>query len=218
MGIAASTEIQGAARKVLEENKKLRMLLIERGVPESEIAAALGANDKSLEEASTTAKLATVLSNKRTCNGQILCSASPCTGQSQGVEPDNGTGSASPPSMASSSVDTPPPFPHSYPDAPITPCLSIPEPGSIPHPAYLDQTFDTPWAFSHEAHHTPQPALYANNSSCTYAASIIRTMREDVGVELEADLGCYRPGQDCMVDNTTVFSVMEKYGNPPGEL
>lgn len=41
MGIETSTEIQGAARKVVEENRKLRAMLLIRGVPEIGIAAAL---------------------------------------------------------------------------------------------------------------------------------------------------------------------------------
>jgi hypothetical protein len=41
-GIEASTEIQSAARKVAEENRRLRILLQERGVPNEEIDGFLG--------------------------------------------------------------------------------------------------------------------------------------------------------------------------------
>lgn len=52
---------------------------------------------------------------------------------------------------------------------------------------------------------------YGSTSSCVYAANIIRSMRSDVGIELEADLGCNPAGTDCEVNNVTVFDVMDKY-------
>ncbi len=52
---------------------------------------------------------------------------------------------------------------------------------------------------------------YGGTSSCVYAANIIRSMRPDAGMELEADLGCGPAGTDCEVDNVAVFDMMDKY-------
>ncbi|KAK5241138.1 hypothetical protein LTR16_009720, partial [Cryomyces antarcticus] len=45
VGVEASTEIQAAARRVLEENRRLRGLLRIKGVGENEIEMAVAAND-----------------------------------------------------------------------------------------------------------------------------------------------------------------------------
>jgi hypothetical protein len=42
VGIEASSEIQIAARRVVEENRKLRLLLHDRGVSEAEVMMTLG--------------------------------------------------------------------------------------------------------------------------------------------------------------------------------
>lgn len=227
MGVTASAEIQGAARKVLEENKRLRALLRERGIPEADIVAAMGANDQSLEEASSAAMLSTKLNQRRCCNGDTECPPVSCNGQTQsnipsynvqspGLDPTKAVDSAtSPSSLAPSSVNTPPPFPQPFPYISTVPDREFNGAEGIQQTAYVDQNPNLVYPYSQEANYDTPPVAYGNSSSCTYAANIIRTMREDVGAELEADLGCDRNGQECMVDNTLVFNVMEKYGNPP---
>jgi len=68
MGIAATAEMQTAARKVLDENKILRAMLNERGVSNEEISDALSARTASLtsqEIPLPTVALAELLSSRR---------------------------------------------------------------------------------------------------------------------------------------------------------
>ncbi|KAF9739363.1 hypothetical protein PMIN01_01997 [Paraphaeosphaeria minitans] len=56
VGIKASAELQSATRKVLDENRRLRALLHKRGVPDSDIVAAMGGlNDRSYDQFSASA-------------------------------------------------------------------------------------------------------------------------------------------------------------------
>ncbi|ORX95698.1 hypothetical protein BCR34DRAFT_193944 [Clohesyomyces aquaticus] len=237
MGVEASAEIQSAARKVLEENRKLRALLVERGVPESEIAAVMGSNERSLEQASAASNLVTMLGRKRAC-GTPCSSTSSCgpqqsatnfASQPSSVAPSvapiaipqprtafSSTEGQSPLSVSSSTVSTPPGF-HSASFMP-TPITSAPD-MKLDDGSYLGYQFDqsmhaTSWTFPNDPIYAQAPLSYDNTSSCLYAANIIRSMRSDVGPELEADLGCRSLGQECYVDNSAVFNVVEKYSNP----
>ena len=50
----------------------------------------------------------------------------------------------------------------------------------------------------------------ADSSSCYVAADASRSIKPDMGYELEAELGC-SSGQDCNVPNTQIFSIMDRY-------
>jgi hypothetical protein len=64
---------------------------------------------------------------------------------------------------------------------------------------------------------TQAPIDYSRSTSCVYAANIIRTMRANVGPELENDLGCPPMGVvDCPVPNAMFFDVMDKYNHHQG--
>ncbi|KAF2180067.1 hypothetical protein K469DRAFT_693534 [Zopfia rhizophila CBS 207.26] len=234
MGVEASAEIQSAARKVLEENRKLRGLLRERGVPEADIVAVMGTGDKSFEHISVAPALSTLLERKRPCNGQMSC-GSPSGGEQtagslmprtpalppisipppRNVKLSNAD-SVSPHSIGSSSVETPSGFSNpSFFPVPLTPAPEVSKAENLSHFDYqLQPPLNTPWTFPNETTCVPEPVAYNNASSCVYAANIIRTMRADVGPELEADLGCRILGQDCVVHNTVVFNAMDKYSNP----
>jgi hypothetical protein len=75
---------------------------------------------------------------------------------------------------------------------------------------------NSPWTYTSEQHYSAQPSTYYCISSCADAANMIRTMRSDIGPELEADLGCRDPHQQCYVDNATIFDIMEKYSSNHG--
>lgn len=77
-----------------------------------------------------------------------------------------------------------------------------------------DQTYNNTWHYSNEYNLVHDPSAYYSTSSCVDAANIIRTMRADVGPELEADLGCRVPNQDCYINNNIVFNMMDKYSTP----
>jgi hypothetical protein len=52
---------------------------------------------------------------------------------------------------------------------------------------------------------------YNDHSSCQIAAESIRTFSPTVGYELEQELGCRAPGEDCNVSNQRIFSVIDRY-------
>jgi hypothetical protein len=52
---------------------------------------------------------------------------------------------------------------------------------------------------------------YNDHSSCQIAAESIRTFSPTAGYELEQELGCRAPGEDCNVSNQRIFSVIDRY-------
>ncbi|KAF2268845.1 hypothetical protein CC78DRAFT_529818 [Lojkania enalia] len=226
MGIEASAEIQSAARKVLDENRKLRALLRERGVSEAEIATVMGTGDRSLECGSAAAALNTMLDRRIHCGG-LSCTTPPPNSTSAPATaavapisiparrsaPLSEYGSQSPHSTISS-VDTPPAF-SSTPFIPVT-MTPAPEMGTdnfIPTTYSFDQSNPSTWGFPLDMSNIQEATAYYN-TSCIDAANIIRSMAADVGPELEVELGCRTGGQNCFVDNSVVFNVMDKYSTP----
>ncbi|KAF2871721.1 hypothetical protein BDV95DRAFT_47464 [Massariosphaeria phaeospora] len=229
MGIEASSEIQSAARKVLEENRKLRALLRERGVLDTEIAAVVGGpNDKPYEHVSAAPALNTMLDRRIICNrpspSNAQATSAPLAPHTPAVPPItipaqraaalSSNDSPSPSSIVSaSSMGTPPGY-HSTPF--YTGAMNTPEIKSEDIPPYnfpYEQPLNSSWGYSSEPAYVPDAVAYYNNSSCVDAANIIRTMRSDVGPEMETDFACRAPPQECYVDNTTVFHMMDRYSN-----
>lgn len=225
MGVEASAEIQSAARRVLEENKRLRALLRERGVSESEITAVMGATDRTTDYGSAAPTLDSMLGRKRACNGQPSC----VSGVQQNTSMPNPPLSipyqraaalqpspeiASPHSIGSSSVGTPSSISTpTFSQISIATSQELSETDSYPSLAYqYDLPLNNAWSLPSEPAYSHDQIAY-NNTSCVYAANIIRSMRSDIGTELENDLGCREPSSDCAVDNSVVFNVMEKYSN-----
>jgi hypothetical protein len=63
-----------------------------------------------------------------------------------------------------------------------------------------------------------EPSTYYNTSSCVDAANIIRTMRSGASHEMEDELGCRNPNQNCYINNNNnnmMFSMMDKYSSQP---
>lgn len=124
--------------------------------------------------------------------------------------------SPSPHSMVSS-MGTPPPMFQSTPY--IHPHLT-PAPESKPEdvPLYMpyDRSYQQVWPEQHTQQYMTGSSSYYNTSSCLNAANIIRTMRTDIGPELETDLGCRVPGEHCYVPNSVVFNAMDRYTSPQG--
>ena len=236
MGVEASAEIQSAARKVLEENRRLRAMLRTRGVPEAEIAAALGINDKTLEQGSSAPVLMTMLDRRWAYNtqgqshedsyldhpsetGSVIDQAPSSDLTPLAIPPQSAisrtTTDANSPISIISSTGTPP----SFTSAPFFPIEMTPVPEIKTEPAlqygyHFDQSSNNPWMFPAHPSYVSDPITYYNTTSCMNAANIIRTMRSDVGPELEVDLGCRTTAQDCRVPNPTVFNMMEKYSHP----
>lgn len=215
MRVEATTEVQNAARKVLEENRRLRALLQARGVPVQEIEVALG-------QPSTAPALSQMIEENTTGNGK----------------PANDTCiSSRTRSIASMgaattllSISTPSQQPTAKSEAETyNPGLVTAEystlSAAIPYSSHNNTSIPDAgperslYGYDMEHDRTDQWAITPttrcaedlNSTSCVSAARIIRTMQSDVGPELEADLGCRTPGQDCRVANPVVFDAIEKY-------
>lgn len=232
MGVEASAEIQAAARRVLDENKRLRALLKQRGLSDEEIEAFTEQQSENPQFPSPAAALESMLGARRRISGQIS------SGNRSGKEVlDSGYQSISPRVLPPQQIFT------SYPS--INPALASPRSvtttgsASLPTPTagvlgtpgpfspsrgvlntqYLPTTYNygessnAPWLIPHGGSAIGERLEFDNASSCVHAANIIRNMRSDIGAELEADLGCARTGEECKVNNSVVFDVMDKYSS-----
>ncbi|KAL5424448.1 hypothetical protein PMIN06_013052, partial [Paraphaeosphaeria minitans] len=197
VGIEASAEIQGAARKVLDENRRLRALLHERGVSDSDIVAAMGGlSDSSYDQFSVSAFLSALLEKEMTCNTPAFVT-SPVSPHPSNARNDSHTTTIPPLKMPMScfsalssndsssphsvvpGVGTPPPSFHGTPYM----YISTPEPeiGSGEVPPY-SQSLGHTWPHLHEQqqYHMHQqqyvadPTSYYNATSCVNAANIIQ--------------------------------------------
>lgn len=117
-----------------------------------------------------------------------------------------------------SSMGTPPPASYSAPfyatSTSMTPPASEVKSEDVRYGYSYDQSYNNTWHYTNEYNLVPHPGNYYNTTSCIDAANIIRTMRSDAGPEFETDLGCRTSEQDCYVNNTTVFQMMDKYPTP----
>jgi hypothetical protein len=235
IGIEASSEIQTAARKVLDENKKLRTLLHESGVSEPEIIAALnGSSDRSYDPMSVAPTLNTMLERRVTCK-TLSSTSSPAPSNTRPISMPRHMPSVPPisipaprssalsycdspsPDSIVSSMGTPPPVPYHTPfyTTPMTPTAPEIKIEDVRYNYSYDQSYNNTWHYSNEYNPVAEPATYYNTSSCVDAANIIRTMRSETSSELEAGLRCRAPVQDCYVDNNSnmAFNMMNKYSN-----
>lgn len=234
VGIEASSEIQTAARRVLDENRKLRGLLYERGVPEPDIVAALGGHpDRTYDQVSAGPMLNAMLERRITSNVVSSTStpaplhthtrAASMPRQMPSVPPINipaprptalsCTDSPSPGSIVSSMGTSPPPSYSTpfYAASMTPPAADIKAEDAYSYP--YDQPYNNAWTYSSDFNYVADPVNYYGNSTCVDAANIIRTMRANSGPGLEADLSCRAPDQHCYVNNNVVFGIMDKYSN-----
>ncbi|KAI9821638.1 MAG: hypothetical protein M1827_002219 [Pycnora praestabilis] len=228
LGVKATAEIQVAARRVAHENKRLRALLARTGVNELEIERWLAVEGEQRE----------TINQDRTNAAQSLegmvgarrkCGAGRC-----GSDKDNSTTveeETRPPMMlptdrALETVEltygvSPYSTSHALDPAqtlasqPSSLQTTLPLHSSIaaPSPQYPTPVQITPNDFSL----THGLALQTNTSSCIFAADIITSMSAAAvsAEEVEEELGC-SGGQECTVDNGTVWRVMDKYSEGMG--
>ena len=90
LGVEASAEIQAAARRVLEENKKLRALLLSKGVSEAEVDGYITGSSDWPHDDPPAIGLAELLANRKTCSGKRGCEA---TRPVSMLQPTRSTGS-----------------------------------------------------------------------------------------------------------------------------
>ena len=249
LGVEASAEMQSAARKVLDENKRLRALLRQRGMADDEIDSfAVGAAPSTpcdslrgspgpadLQSPAPSARLAKMLATRQPISARRTNNLPVTSSPTESIElasvqmPRRVTTpmsiapqltpiipfamSPSPQSMASSTVSTPTSMmsPELFSATPAPPSS---DPGDFSHlpssyPFGPSSPFDNHWA----AYQAPLSATSVPDMSyaCADAASIIRGMRSDDGIDLNTDLSCGALAADCKVDNMAVYGVMDKF-------
>ncbi|KXT13865.1 hypothetical protein AC579_6903 [Pseudocercospora musae] len=213
VGIEASAEIQAAARKVVDENKRLRALLVRHGIsPDPEI--------NHVSPASAT--LNSMLNSKRSCGGGTGGCA-PKQQQQQQQQRNSASTSSSPsspspwtqqqrsPITTSNNSNTWFQLPTLMPSfAPVASSASVGSYGAtnstspanwstLSDPAYYDH-YDLP------------PTRQNDASSCRDVADAIRYIRPGVGGELESEMGC-QDGNDCEIPTTRAFDLMDRFSS-----
>jgi hypothetical protein len=233
VGVSASTEIQAAAKGVVEENRRLRNLLKAYGVSDAEIDAASG-NQGSV--AANT--LEAMASTRQPCGPGDECK--PLVDSSQQLQP------AAAPFVPSQLDSQPATRQGSY--AGSHSAVSTPQYlNQLPSPAsnveytqassalccppqqepmhFMPQNYGMPGGVhpTHMGGHQNSAAVpiaprvhaqyndYSGQSSCQIAADTIRTFSPTAGYELEQELGCRAPGEDCTVPNSRIFTVIDRY-------
>lgn len=219
LGIEASSEIQAAARRVAEENKRLRLLLQQRGVPESEIDDYVGRSTDDVQVHTGPSTLDSLLSARKPCSGEkpgcgplpsenssVASSLirRPISASTRPVPISNTCGQHS--ATSSSSVSVAPTTPeHQQADVPFNVndfSRTSPE-----------DTSGLPGSWSEPLDYGLGDEMNAetNSSSCTFATNIIRDMTTGLSADqVKAELGC-APNAECKVDNSRLFSVIDKY-------
>jgi len=210
-GVNASREIQAAARKVEEENKRLKALLRVKGVSEREISGLEGIPTERWEATFEGSALARVLEERRPC----YAAAQTTSKHGAILQTSNAT---SPPLSIDSTHDT---------DCPYDPYLTnstsstaLPSRVDVSShylsPNVQDQTPSTAWSDNVTLAHQPggesvEATTNDARLSCEYAASIITAMKYDASaLQIKRELGCGE-NTDCKVGHTALFEVMDKY-------
>jgi hypothetical protein len=236
VGIEASSEIQTAARKVVDENKKLRLLLHERGVSEAEIVLALGEpSDRAYDQTSAAPTLNAMLERRITCN-TLSSTGSPASLHSRASSMPRNVPSVPPiripvprptalsccdspsPGSIVSSMETPPPISYPVPfyNTPVTPPAPEIKSEVVPYGYSYDPSYNNNmWHYSNEYNMAAETSNYYNTSSCVDAANIIQTMRSDAAHGMQSRLRCRNPDPNCYVNNNMDYAMMDKYTNQP---
>ncbi|KAI9724151.1 MAG: hypothetical protein M1812_000870 [Candelaria pacifica] len=211
LGVEASSEIQTAARRVAEENKKLRALLREKGVYDREVDKFVtgGSKQKATNNGET---LEEILRIRKPCNGDSSCTRD----SSEGSTPWELTHVSNP--RGPSNVQ---PLQVHPVDLRTTDAVNITSSLTSQHPVTIHGVGDVPVnTDSQSPPSRPIPRDYSltgelaedpNTSSCVFAADIITSMAKDVRTEdLQEQLGC---GTDtnCNVNNALLFNIMDRY-------
>ncbi len=210
-GVEASAEIQAAARRVLEENRRLRQMLKQYGIPEDQTDGVA----HSPADSSVANDLETLLSAPRPCGDTASMSSNDYPAQMMPLpapipvlRQENRTaqprllplysGNHTPSTQVSNTTT------HNHYHAHLSA-------GSAPPPQPNRPVRVIPCGTPTPNH----PSATSNNAtgttSCLQAAAIIRSIRPSVGYELEAELGCRSSEDECVVANSHIFQEMDRY-------
>ncbi|KAI4161541.1 MAG: hypothetical protein LQ342_004825 [Letrouitia transgressa] len=209
-GVQASSSLQIAARRVIQENARLRSLLTRRGVKDAEIESYLkvdthGSDGGALDGLSARSILS---SSTRSVYGQEQLTRSSSNTSYQklivGSSPQESASMVKPPRSAgvlNASEDTDCPQPST---CPITNRDQLIEGQRSPSQEL------TVCLHSSTNRLEKGKGIQNNMTPCMEAAMIIVSMNSGLSIEeANAELGC-PPVNDCYVDNLTVFRVMDR--------
>jgi hypothetical protein len=237
IGVSASTELQAAAKGVAEENRRLRDLLRAYGISEVEIDGASGSQgsaaadmleamiayrqpcgpgdgcapvtdpSRQLQPAPVPPQASTQLPRLPTTYQESIPAVT-----SAASTPQYMNQMTSPAVLQSREQSA---------DTMYSP-IGL-EPSQYPLMHGYDMSASDQMAFMNPYGHghpqnvpTPQNAPRNNSyqdgrSSCQVAADTIRTFSPNAGRELEQELGCRAPGDECSVSNLKIFNVIDRY-------
>ncbi|CAI6342112.1 unnamed protein product [Periconia digitata] len=230
-GIEASAEIQNAARRVLEENRKLRLLLHEQGLTDAEIAVAMGGvNEQSYDGLAAVPALTTMLERRMVYSGPSRTS-SPTSTHSSIAGPSSYLPSAPPlsiPVPRSATISNDSPSPHSIVSSMGTPPKVYGSPfynspttsnadvkyDDIPQYMPFNQPLNTTWSYSVETPYLPSPADDYSATSNIDAANIISTMRMDGNPGYNSALGNRMHNQNYFVNNSVEYTTVDGQSYP----
>lgn len=216
LGVEASSEIQSAARRVAEENKRLRALLRVRGVGDAEVDEFLGRpTTENPQFPSAGAALDAMLKVKRPCRGETPGSSwhGSEASSSNTWEPGPAVAPARDGRERQDAVVIVPTNVSA--DMVIPPHPPIGSDGYV-RSGYVPLNSNYPqgeWALQDGDSYDlgEELAAVGETSSCSFAASVITSMRDGVTVDrVKQELGCAH-GVECTVDSATLFTVMDHY-------
>ncbi|MCJ1341649.1 hypothetical protein MMC09_006945 [Bachmanniomyces sp. S44760] len=217
LGVEASAEIQAAARRVAEENRRLKTFLHARGISDDEIDDQLGnvANTSPRSCQPTTSQLEYMLDTRKPCCGQTLRDTG-ASSQSSGKKA-SAMISSQPVSITTSVL----------PSASAAAPSLCPQYDHIQATSTLDEFSNTTampidaqphnlvnWIAFNEFDYPDEHQVHdvdVQHTSCTVAARMISTMRDDVSTDgVKSEFGCF-PATECKIPNTTLLDVMDRY-------
>jgi hypothetical protein len=213
LGQEASAELQTAAKRVLDENRKLRWLLHMRGVSEPEIAAVLGKPADKLFDQISSAPALNMMLERKTSSGALLPTTSPSP-QSRATSVPRNLHSVAPvtipatrattlssrrshsPSSITSSMGTPPSTSYCTPLYTVPKTSKVPEIKSEDFPCdYAHETYTVPWTYSNNYGYTSS-ITECQGTPCPSATTIVDTMRSDGGARPVVEVACPIPIRD----------------------
>ncbi|XPS76630.1 hypothetical protein M3J09_008678 [Ascochyta lentis] len=221
VGIEASAEIQSAARKVLDENKKLRSLLLDHGLSDADIVAALGGStDNSYEQVSSAPALSNVLERRITSS---VVSSTPRPQQSKAASiprhlpsvPSLSIPASRPAALSSCESLSPTSIESSMGTPPVSYHTSLYTASIAPQGPEIKADYDYPyeptrnssWTYSQPYTYDSGPISCYGASSCVDAANIIRTMRSEAGPMYYVD----HFNQPCYNNNQMLYPITTTY-------
>lgn len=194
LGVEASMQLQTAARRVVEENKRLRQMLNQLGVTDDQITQTvrdLSSSDIP-EQVSPTDGVQAILDARGACDPM-----------------SDGLGTT-PTQQLVSRLDQSDLTRHT----PVEPFAFKDSSASLDQEQTSNVLISIATGNNWDDNIVPENAKAASapdQSSCFVAADAIRSMNPELGGELEHELGCDAAGSECRVPNVHVFELMDRY-------